>query len=62
MSYHKGLSEWTDTVTSHMGHLSKPQAVVLAMWSFGMAIMGHYLVCMDMASTGSMSRFRRKKS
>lgn len=40
MLYHKGLSEWSDTVITQMPHLSKPQAVVLAMWSFGMAIMG----------------------
>ena len=40
MSYHKGLSEWTGTVVTHMPHLSKTQATVLAMWSFAMAVVG----------------------
>ncbi len=40
MSYHKGLSEWTGTVITHMPHLSKPQATVLAMWSFAMTVVG----------------------
>ena len=33
-------SEWVRIVTSKMKHLSKPQAVVLAMWSFGMVMTG----------------------
>ena len=32
------LNSWIETVSSHMPHLSKPQAVVLAMWSFGMVV------------------------
>ena len=32
--------EWMRTVTTKMPHLSKPQAVVLAMWSFGMVMTG----------------------
>jgi hypothetical protein len=32
--------EWMRTVTSKMSHLSKPQAVVLAIWSFGMVMTG----------------------
>lgn len=32
------LSEWVETVPSFMPHLSKPQAVGLALWSFGMVI------------------------
>lgn len=38
MSRPEGLSVWTEIVSSHMPHLSKPQAVVLAMWSYGIAI------------------------
>src|SRR5438874_7987027 len=37
MTRHDGLSQWTDGVSSNMPHLSKPQATVLAMWSFGIA-------------------------
>jgi hypothetical protein len=32
------LTSWIETVTEHMPHLSKPQAVVLALWSFGMVL------------------------
>ena len=32
--------EWVRIVTTKMTHLSKPQAVVLAMWSFGMVMTG----------------------
>ena len=31
-----GLSQWVETVSIHMSHLSKPAATVLALWSFGM--------------------------
>jgi hypothetical protein len=34
----KGLAQWTAEVTSHLPSLSKPQAVVLALWSFGMVM------------------------
>lgn len=40
MSRHAGLSQWTQTVSSHMPQLSKPQATVLAMWSYGIALTG----------------------
>jgi hypothetical protein len=32
-----GLSQWTDTVSTSLPHLSTPQARVLALWSFGIA-------------------------
>jgi hypothetical protein len=32
------LQRWISTVTQHMPHLSKSQATVLALWSFGMVI------------------------
>lgn len=38
MSRHEGLSNWTQSVSSHMPHLSKPQATVLALWSYGIAL------------------------
>lgn len=38
MSRPEALSMWTEIVSSHMSHLSKPQAVVLAMWSYGIAL------------------------
>lgn len=37
MSRHEQLSEWTTTVSTNMPQLSKPQATVLALWSFGIA-------------------------
>jgi hypothetical protein len=33
-----GLSQWVETVSIHMPHLSKPMATVLALWSFGIVI------------------------
>jgi hypothetical protein len=38
MSRHEALSDWTRELSSHMSHLSKPQAAVLAMWSYGIAV------------------------
>src|SRR5919199_1890119 len=38
MSRQAKLSEWTTTVSTTLPHLSKPQATVLALWSFGMVI------------------------
>jgi Transposase DDE domain len=32
------LYQWIDRVTSHFPHLSRPQATVLALWSFGMVL------------------------
>src|SRR2546426_5995416 len=32
------VSQWTETVSSHMPHLSHPQAAVLALWSLGMVL------------------------
>jgi Transposase DDE domain len=37
MARQDGLSQWTDCVSTNMPHLSKPQATVLALWSFGIA-------------------------
>ena len=36
--YPPAYLEWQRIVTKKMPHLSKPQAVGLAMWSFGMAV------------------------
>ncbi len=38
MSRPDGLSEWTTTVSTNLPHLTKPQATVLALWSFGIAL------------------------
>lgn len=38
MSSHTGVSEWSQTVSIHLPHLSRPQAQVLALWSYGMAL------------------------
>lgn len=38
MSQKTGLKSWENTVIHHMPHLSKPQAVVLALWSFGIVM------------------------
>lgn len=34
----EGLSDWTETVSSKLPHLSKAEAVVLALYSFGMVL------------------------
>jgi hypothetical protein len=33
-------SQWTETVSRHLPHLSRPQAVVVAFWSLGMVLTG----------------------
>jgi hypothetical protein len=38
MARSTGLSHWQQTVSRHLPHLTKPQAVVLALWSFGMVL------------------------
>jgi len=38
MQTQTGLDAWTKTVQEQMPHLSKPQAVVLALWSFGVVL------------------------
>jgi len=38
MSCQKALYQWTTEVTTHLPHLSKPQARVLALWSLGMVV------------------------
>lgn len=38
MSRHVPLYEWTAEVSTHFPHLSKPQATVLALWSFGIVL------------------------
>ena len=38
MSRQDGLSEWTHELSNRMPHLSKPQVVILAMWSYGIAL------------------------
>jgi hypothetical protein len=38
MTRHDGLYQWTQVVTKELPHLSKPQATVLALWSFGLIL------------------------
>jgi hypothetical protein len=38
MSCQSAVYQWTEVVTTHMPHLSKPQAAVLALWSLGMVL------------------------
>lgn len=37
MTRHEGLSQWSACVSTNLPHLTKPQAAVLALWSFGIA-------------------------
>jgi len=38
MSCQRAVYQWTEVITTHMPHLSKPQATVLALWSLGMVL------------------------
>jgi hypothetical protein len=38
MFYQAGFDQWQTTIMHHLSHLSKPQATVLALWSFGMVL------------------------
>ena len=38
MSHRKALSQWEEQVSTYLGHLSRPQAHVLALWSYGMIL------------------------
>jgi hypothetical protein len=38
MSCQKAVYQWTTEVTTHLPHLSQPQAAVLALWSVGMVL------------------------
>jgi len=38
MSCQSAVYQWTEEVTRHLPHLSKPQAAVLALWSVGMVL------------------------
>jgi hypothetical protein len=45
MSCHPRVLEWTKIIQTHLPHLSKPQATVLALWSLGMV--AGPLLCVD---------------
>ena len=38
MTCSERVSQWTQTVSSHLPHLSRPQAGVLTLWSLGMVL------------------------
>ena len=52
MSHPEPLSQWMETVSSMLPKLSRPQAKVLAYWSYGMVLArscGIRLVCAALA-------------
>ena len=52
MSHPEPLSQWVETVSTHLPKLSCPQAKVLAYWSYGMVLAiscGICLVCATLA-------------
>ena len=52
MSHPEPLSQWIETVSTHFPKLSRPQAKVLAYWSYGMVLArscGITLVCAALA-------------
>src|SRR3954454_3993770 len=52
MSHHEPLSQWIETVSTAFPQLSRPQAKVLALWSYGMVLAkacGITLVCAALA-------------
>ena len=38
MSCHPRVTEWSTIIPTHLPHLSKPQATVVALWSLGMVL------------------------
>lgn len=38
LSCHPRVTEWTTVIRTHLPHLTKPQATVLALWSLGMVL------------------------
>ena len=38
MSCQSAVYQWTEVVTKHLPHVSKPQVVVVALWSVGMVL------------------------
>jgi hypothetical protein len=38
MACHPRVTEWTTIIQTHVPHLTKPQATVLALWSLGMVL------------------------
>ena len=38
MTRSERVSQWTENVSRHLPHLSRPQASVLALWSLGMVL------------------------
>ena len=38
MSCHPRVTEWSTIIHTHLPHLTKPQATVLALWSLGMVL------------------------
>src|ERR1700704_1139498 len=62
MSHPEPLSQWMETVSTMLPKLSRPQAKVLAYWSYGMVLArscGITLVCAALALQVDSSEQRR---
>ncbi len=62
MSHNEPLSQWVETVSSAFPKLSRPQAKVLAYWSYGMVLAkscGITLVCAALSLQVGSSEKRR---
>jgi len=62
MSHQSPLLQWIETVSTMLPKLSRPQAKVLAYWSFGMVLArscGITLVCAALALQVDSSEQRR---
>jgi hypothetical protein len=68
MSHKSGLFQWMQVVSSHMPQLSKPQAMTLALFSFGMVMtrrcgmttVTHFLALLTGKSEGSLRQRLRE--
>src|SRR5215210_8620430 len=54
----EAVYQWTEEVTTHLPHLSKPQATVLALWSLGMVLARS---CSLTAVTGVLAALLERK-
>ena len=58
MSCHPRITEWTTTIQTHLPHLTKPQATVLALWTLGMVLARS---CALTAVSGFLAPWLRRK-
>src|SRR5438045_2527351 len=65
MTYREQVSQWEETVSSHLPQLSKPQVAVLACWSYALVIlksvgMTQVSVWLAMLQGGKVDAWRQK--